>query len=302
MRIAITGATGFVGKYAVDYLQGKGYKVMALGRNIDKLNNVFNSSVQKFETNYSYEDLLTKLNGIEAIVHLAAKRLQKGKDPLDLTPYIEDNIMVTQNLIRVAQSNNINKFCFASTIGVYSQNNILPFSEELASYPISIYGVSKLACESLANLAKQRSKLKATNLRFSSLYGVGEKEGVIFTDYVNKARAKETIEVWGKGETSIDLLYIKDAIRAIEKAIDSDSIPGTYNIGSGLSYSVKDLAMEINAVFENNGNLTFLENKPEGGYKVFMNINKAKSKLNWSPSWSLKDSLLDMKALYDSNL
>lgn len=295
MKVAITGASGFVGQYTVMHLQEVGYDIIALSRDVSKLDNLFNNSIEKRETDFSIDSLNHVLKDADIIVHLAAKRLQKDLDPLLLSPYIDGNIICTQNLLKAAQNLNIQRFCFISSIAVYSTANQLPFVESEAPVPISIYGVSKIACESLGNLFNARTNVKVTNLRLSSLFGHGEKAGVVFTDYVNLAKAKKTLKVWGKGKTTIDFLYIKDAVRAIEKAIDENAPSGTFNIGSNYGYSVKEIAETINDVFDNKGNLEFLLDKKEGGYKVYMDASKVQKRLNWKPNWSLLSAVNDIK-------
>ena len=61
MNIAITGATGFVGKYAVEYFKQQGHSITAIGRNKSKLDKIFTSSIISKETDYSYESLLKVL-------------------------------------------------------------------------------------------------------------------------------------------------------------------------------------------------------------------------------------------------
>lgn len=297
MNIAITGATGFVGKYVVEHFQNKGFDVIALGRNLDKLDKAFDDSIIKKETDFSFSSLLNVLKDVDAIVHLAAKRFQKDQDPLIIEPYINDNIILTQNILKAAQELNISRVCQTSSIGVYSGKNILPFQELEAPQSITIYGVSKLTCENLGNLFSAKTKVRVTNLRLASLCGIGEKEGVIFTDYLRLALHKKTLGIWGKGETSIDFLYVRDAVSAIEKALLPDSPYGTYNIGSGRAYSVKEIAESINDVFDNEGNLAFFPDKPEGGYKVFMNNYKAEKELGWKPDYTFYEALFDMKSI-----
>jgi len=300
MRVAITGATGFVGQYLVDHFSNKNYKVIALGRSLSKLDALFKAkSVKNIETDYSVKHLEKELKGCDALVHLAAKRLQKNIDQLDIEPYISDNILLTGNILKTAKKLNIIRVCQSSTIGVYSNSNKLPFDENQDTIPISIYGVSKSTCENLANLYTAKTNVKVTNLRLASLFGIGEKEGVLFTDYLNLALKKKTLEIWGKGETQIDFLYIKDAVTAIDKSIQLNALGGTFNIGSGMGYSIKEIATNINRVFDNEGNIKILANKQEGGYKVYMNTNKAMNELDWKPNFTLEEALHDMKTIME---
>ncbi|MEA2042895.1 MAG: NAD(P)-dependent oxidoreductase [Bacteroidota bacterium] len=296
MNITVTGSTGFIGKYLVKRLSGNGDKVTALGRDIVKLNKTFDDSVNKKETDYSYDSMLNVLKGADAVIHLAGKRFQKQLDPFLIEPYIDSNIILTQNIFKAAKELCIKRIAQTSTIGVYSMTNNLPFSENEVPYPITVYGLSKLSCENMANFYTAKTSVKITNLRLASLFGTGEKTGVVFTDYVNRAIAKKTIEIWGEGKTGIDFLYVKDAVEALFASVQPDAPSGTFNIGSGIGYAVKEIAENINAAFENEGNIKYLKDKKEGGYNVFMNTEKAKKQLDWKPQYSMNEALEDMKS------
>jgi nucleoside-diphosphate-sugar epimerase len=296
MRIAVTGATGFVGKHIVEHLKKAGNSVIAIGRDIKKLKAVFNKDIDVRESDYSLTSLTDVMDSADAIVHLAGKRSQRDLDPMLISPYIEDNLLLTENLLKAAQHLNIRRVSQSSTIAVYSKLNTLPFVETQFPHAISMYGVSKLACEHLANFFSNRTPVQVTNLRLSSMYGTGEKTGLVFTDYLNLARQKKTLEIWGKGETRIDFLYIKDAVVAIEKSLHPTTPVGTYNIGSGTSYSVKELAEAINKVYDNEGNLRLKTEKKVVPYQIYMDISKANSELNWKPVWKLENALNDLKA------
>ena len=84
-------------------------------------------------------------------------------------------------------------------------------------------------------------------------------------------------------------------ISAINKAVTSKSQQGIFNIGSGKSYSIKEIAECINEVFENKGNISFKPNQHEGRFNIYMDCTKAKELLRWSPEWTLKGALYDIK-------
>jgi len=294
MKIAITGATGFVGKHLVNFLLNRGHDVIAIGRNINKLDEYF-KSVDKFETDYSFESLVNGIKKVDAIVHLAAKRLSRDTDPFRLNPFINSNILATENLLLAAKENNISKICQTSTIGVYSEHNSVPFKEDEFPSPNNFYGVSKLTCEQIANIFSAQTNVKVTNLRLAYLFGRGEREDLVFMKYLALAKKKLTLQVWGSGKTSVDYIYVKDIVSAIDKAIQPEAPYGTYNIGSGSSYSILEIAKAINEVFDNNDNIQLDGSKKERGGNIFMDCSKAKEMLNWESEFTLYQALKNIK-------
>lgn len=295
MKIAITGATGFVGKHLVNYLLDQGHDIVVIGRNIEKLNECYKNNVDKFKTDYSFESLVKGIKKVDAIVHLAAKRLSRDTDPFRLNPFIDSNILATENLLLAAKENNISKICQASTIGVYSEHNSVPFKEDEFPSPNNFYGVSKLTCEQIANMFSLKTDVKTTNLRLAYLFGHGEREDLVFMKYLALAKKKLTLRVWGSGKTSVDYIYVKDVESAIDKAIQPEAPYGTYNIGSGRSYSMLEIAKAINEVFDNNDNIQLDDSKKERGGNIFMDCSKAKEFLNWEPEFNLYQALKNIK-------
>lgn len=88
---------------------------------------------------------------------------------------------------------------------------------------------------------------------------------------------------------------MKDAVLAIDRALNSLSYPCVYYIGMGANHSIYELALKINRVFENEGNITFKNNHHKERFEGLMDINKAKDILEFSPSWNLEAALYDMK-------
>lgn len=295
MKIVVTGATGFIGQHLVSHLLNKKYEVVAVGRSQSRLENCFGDRVHKHKTDYSLESLNEVFNGADSIVHLAAKRLSRDSDPFRLDPFIHSNILLTENVLLAAKKNGVKKVCQTSSISVYSEANQLPFNEEDLPIPANIYGVSKLACEHLGSLFSLMSDIKVTSLRLGFLYGPGEKEDLVFMKFIAHAKKKKTLIIFGTGKSSVDYIYVKDVVSAIEKAIQPEAPFGTFNIGSGRSYSVVEIAEAINEVFDNEGNVIFDVSKEERVGILFMNNNKAKTLLNCEPGYNLNSALLEMK-------
>ena len=146
------------------------------------------------------------------------------------------------------------KVVFASAGGaVYGEQQVLPVPEDHPQYPVSPYGVSKLACERYLVYNVQFG-LPYIALRYTNVYGPRQdphgEVGVVAIFCGNLARGK-TSTINGDEEQTRDYVYVKDVARANVLALEN-YVPsaGTYNLGTGVETSVNrlyELLLEISA-------------------------------------------------------
>ncbi|MEA2042894.1 MAG: NAD(P)-dependent oxidoreductase [Bacteroidota bacterium] len=298
MKIAITGATGFLGKYLTDYLSEKSYEVLVIARPEEDAKSIFQSEGSVFESDYSPESLSEAFKGIDVVIHLAAQTMQRDDHPLRVSNFFPVNIQLTENVMIAAQETGVQQLVQMSSNSVYSGANDLPFKESDNPVPTTIYGVSKLYAEKLGEYISHKRNINIVSLRLARLFGFGERDTVVFTKYMKLAMQKKTIEVWGEGITSVDYLYVRDAVSAIEKAISSKLGSGIYNVGSGTAYSVKEIAATINKHCFNENKFIFDKSKKEGGYHLEMDSSKFYKASGWKPHWKLEEAVDEMYKLY----
>jgi UDP-glucose 4-epimerase len=119
------------------------------------------------------------------------------------------------------------------------------WDESAAITPISPYGISKWTVERYLEVLPPAPHV--TVLRLANVYGprqgaLGE-AGVVAT-FIERMRAGLPVVIHGDGEQTRDLLYVADAVDAIEAALDG-SDDGTFNIGTGIGTSVNGLFREL---------------------------------------------------------
>ncbi len=297
MNIAITGATGFIGQYAVEHFKSTGHRVIALGRSKKKLEKIFDGSIEKYATNYSEESLKIGLKDVDFVIHLAAELMQKDTDPLKLSQFYEANLRCTENLLIAACDNHVSTFIHASSISVYSMDNELPFTESDFPVPANIYGVSKACCEQFGNYISSFKNINIYNLRLARLFGYGERKELVLMKFIDLARNKLPLKVWGNGEKRVDYIYVKDVVNAFDKVFRSNAPSGSYNIGSGQSYSILEIAKIINNTFDNPHEIKIDSSKNETYRNIYMGIEKANKLLNWKPEYNLYTGLKDIKKI-----
>jgi len=295
MKVAVTGASGFLGRQVVDSLLKKGDRVVAVGRNPPPIRGSRDRDLFFFESAYDFESLVTAFEGTDAVVHLAARRLAPPSEGME--PFVEANIRTAENAVRAAVACRVKRFVFASSISVYSSSNPVPFNEAQNPEPENFYGLSKLVGERLIQTYSQNTPMRSIILRLSTLFGRNDtfEENFVTSVFIRRAVHKQPLQVWGEGKGGRDLLYLKDALAALEKALASDATAGIFNIGAGQPYSFLEIAETVNEVFDNSGNLMFDSYRKEDTVIRWMDCSHAESKLKWRRMWSLKTGLLDMK-------
>lgn len=213
-KILITGASGFIGKNLISYLNSKNHKLKILYRNEKNLNYLKNyGEVFKVDLN-SFSSSNDFLNDIDTIIHCAGS--VRGNSYRD---FYEGNVKTTENLIKLIKKERkpIKKFIFLSSLSASgpSKTNDLP-SEDDEPHPVSDYGRSKLEAE---NLIRNELEMPFLILRLTGVYGPEDREIFKFFKYAHKG----TLFLPFKKNQKIQLIYIKDVLRAIEKGILSDS-------------------------------------------------------------------------------
>jgi UDP-glucose 4-epimerase len=295
MKVMVTGASGFIGRYVVEALLAGGNDVVAVGRG-DCPRNGEDGRLSHRATDYSEQSLMTLLPDIDAVVHLAGRRMTRDDDPNRLAPFIEPNVLAVENLMRAAKLAGVRSVTLASTIAVYSAENAAPYRETDVAHPLNAYGLSKLMAEQAANLHARGGKVRLTNLRFAAVYGHGEKGTPALMRFASEARGKRTLTLQGNRLVSIDQLYVRDAVDAIVASLGGNSPGGTFNIGCGEAYTVMEMAETVNAVFANAGNLAIGTSHEAPARKNSMDIGHAASSLGWRPRFSLAEGLADFLA------
>lgn len=198
MKIAVTGANGFIGTNLIKRLKSLGLDYSVFDR---AENNIFKP-----------ETLKNFLKGADAVTHLAA--IHYGVKEI-----IGVNILGTKRLLdAVSEYCPKAKLVFASSFCVYDENDI--------------FGLSKLTAEELIRDYVSYGLIKnAVVLRFSNIYGPGCKpfKNSVVSTFAFQIKNGKEIMINGTGKQKRDFLYIEDAVSAIEKVL-SINIKKGFNV------------------------------------------------------------------------
>ena len=257
---------------------------------IGRRSKVENIDCEYRQTDYSIESLNYILKDIDAVVHLAAMR---GTD-FNITIYHQNEI-ITENLYQSCIDLEIRNIVFASSVSVYSDITKIPWVETQIPSPKTLYGVSKIACEYIGDIYHRKYGLNIKSLRIAQVLGEGERKGFMMNTFIDNAFENKTLKVIGKSIAKREFVYVKDVARAIIMALSKPEIHGTFNIGSGEAYTNLQIAQIVNECFDNEGNLEYYDYIDEGIESSLMDSSKAKNVLGYSPKYSFKEALNEIK-------
>jgi UDP-glucose 4-epimerase len=292
MKILVTGGAGFIGSHITEYLVQRGDDVTVLdnlntGRkeNLAKINdkiNFVNGDIRDYK-------LLEKLVGDTAgVFHEAA--LASVQDSFNMKDeYFDVNVNGTENIFKLAKEYGF-KVVYASSSSVYGNPKKIPITENDDRKPINPYAQTKLDDEVLAKKYSEMG-VRVIGLRYFNVFGPRQSKeyaGVIKL-FLEKIKQKIPPKINGDGLQTRDFVHIDDVVMANILAMDSNIKHEFFNVGTGNSISILELA---NAIIR----ASSLSLEPIHGPELSGDVRATQADttlirklLNWEPTIRLDD-------------
>ena len=228
--------------------------------------------------------------GADVIVHLAANAdVRHGTE--HPRKDLEQNVLVTVNLLEAARRNAVPRFAFLSTGSVYGDATVFP-----TPFPIqtSLYGASKVAAESFIQAYAEGFGIRAFIFRFVSLLGERYTHGHVVDFYRQLIQHPDSLHVLGDGRQRKSYLYIGDCVEAVLTALANDG-PGVqvYNLGTDEYCEVNDSISWICQAMNVKPQITY-----GGGTRGWIGDNpfifldcSAMRGLGWRPTLTIRESV-----------
>ncbi|HEY0334884.1 MAG TPA: NAD-dependent epimerase/dehydratase family protein [Stenotrophomonas sp.] len=247
MTILVTGAAGFVGAYVSRALAARGEHVVGL----DNYNPYYDPQLKRDRVaalcagvdireidlvdRAALEALFDEVRP-ERVVHLAA---QAGVRYSLENPqaYVDSNLVGFVNMLELCRHRGIGHLVYASSSSVYGDSATPPFSEDQrVDRPRSLYAATKAANELMAYTYTQLYGLRATGLRFFTVYGPWGRPDMAPLLFSRAVLAGRPIEVFNQGRMRRDFTYIDDIVAGVLGALDhpgGDTEPHrVFNLGN----------------------------------------------------------------------
>jgi UDP-glucose 4-epimerase len=300
-RVVVTGCGGFIGSNLVDRLVDDGNVVTGIDNFSTGQRRFLQHALGKPNFRLVEIDLLdldavkAAIAGAGEVYHLAANadvRFGTEHPRKDL----EQNTIVTYNVLEAMRANGIKRLAFSSTGSVYGEAKVFPTPED-APFPVqtSLYGASKAAGEGLISAYCEGFGFEACIFRFVSILGERYTHGHVFDFYKQLKSNPKALRVLGNGYQRKSYLYVQDCLDAIVVAMVSaaDKI-NIYNLGVDSYCEINDSIGWICEALGVSPDLAY-----SGGDRgwigdspfIFLDTTKIRA-LGWSPKLTIKEGVI----------
>ena len=313
MAILVCGGAGYIGSHTVSELLDKGEDVIV----VDNLQTGHRKAVLEGVKLYvgdlrdtTFLNEVFANNGIEAVVHFAADSLvgESVENPLK---YYDNNVNGALCLLQTMVKHNVKKIVFSSTAATYGEAKEFPIAEETLTEPTNPYGETKLAIEKMLKWSEQAYGMKYVVLRYFNVAGA-HMDGKLGEDHTPETHLipiilqvalgkREKINIFGDDYDTYDGTCIRDYIHvtdladahilAIEK-LRRDSVSGTYNLGNGNGFTVKEVIAAARKVTNHPIPAVVVTRRAGDPARLVASSEKAMTELGWQPRYTSLEQMI----------
>ena len=289
MRVLITGAASFLGRYLVEYFLSKEEEVLALVRE----NARGRDELLKYEANNKFKLIVLDMKDIERLdidfdvcIHLAWGGI--GKEGRMDENIQRENINAAIKLMRVCKERGAKRFLFAGSQAEYGQtlsdievkygkdfdiNNIPKQSEDSPTNPKSKYGKAKLELKSkLKNLGDSLG-IEYVHMRIFSVFGSGDHETSLISTCIKNFKENKDVHI-GECIQSWNYIYIKDLCEAVyllsKKDLQGEFV---FNVAGATNKILMDYVKDIKRLLDSSGDIVVEKKEAASEGLPFLNPN-----------------------------
>ena len=261
MTVLVTGAAGFIGYHTAKRLVQQGQQVIG----IDNLNDYYSVDLKRARLKQLSElpgfefqlmDIvdkpalmaLFKAHRFTEVIHLAAQAgVRYSLDNPDA--YAQSNLLGFLNVLEACRFYQPVHLIYASSSSVYGANSELPYSvDNPVERPVSLYAATKRANELLASSYCHLYGLKASGLRFFTVYGPWGRPDMALFKFTQAILQGGPIDIYNNGQMARDFTYIDDIVEGIAllrcnppaAAKEGEGVNKLFNIGRGKPIKLLD--------------------------------------------------------------
>ena len=308
-RFLVTGGAGFIGSELVRHLAALGARV----RIVDNLVNGRRENVEDLLSNnveLTVADIrdraamATLLRDADIVFHLACLGVRHSiHSPVENE---EVNATATLGLLESARRCGVKRFVYISTSEVYGLVTTVPVAEQHPTWPMTIYGASKLAGEAHTRAFWHQFHFPTVVLRPFNAYGPrchheGD-SGEVIPRFMLRCLAGRPMVIFGDGEQTRDFTFVSDTAAGILAAGLSDACVGqTVNLGSGKEIKISRLATMIRDVLgKPDAEIIYADPRPGDVVRLLSDSSRARDLFDFETTVSLRDGLVSLRDWYAS--
>lgn len=327
--ILVTGAAGFIGCFVAQRLLDQGVRVVGL----DNMNAYYEPKLK--------EDRLALLNGRNGfsfekvdladgaemarvfadhrpgyVIHLAAQAgVRYSID--EPAAYGASNLVGFLNILEGCRAHPPEHLVYASSSSVYGGNAKMPFSvADSVDHPVSLYAATKKANELMAHSYSHLYGLKATGLRFFTVYGPWGRPDMAYFKFAKAIFEGRPIQIYNHGRMTRDFTYIDDIVEGVLRATGAPPAPDAefdraaphpgrswaahrvFNIGNRRQEALMDMIAWLEEAIGVEAKKDFLPMQPGDVEATLADVSDLEDAVGFRPNTSLKDGLAQFVAWY----
>lgn len=304
-RVLVTGGAGFIGSHlATEYLRA-GWDVTVL----DDLSRGDRNNVPEGAKLITADVRTPEARAVAAdggfdVLNLQAAQIDVRVSVAEPAHDASINLLGLLNMLEGATAGGIGRVVFASSGGVvYGDPDIVPTPETSPKGPISPYGVSKLAGEHYLHALGVLRGFETVAMRYANVFGPRQdpkSEAGVVSIFISRMMAGEPVTVFGDGEQTRDLVFVRDVARANVLASTADVPRGAgiddsaFNIATSRETSVRELADTVAKVLGVTPRIEHAPTRAGELQRSALDISKARRVLGWQPEVEFADALREV--------
>ena len=303
MKYLILGSGSFAGQALFNECLKKGINVFGINRSLP-LNDHFwpwiknqkkyiSSHWFSYNINSSLDEMIKKIQEInpDIVIDFMGQGMvaQSWQNPEN---WYETNISNKSKLLQVLLNLNLKKYIRIGTPEVFGSNKEF-ISEEQSFNPSTPYSVSHCAIDMHLRCLGKQYNFPYVIARFANFYGIGQQLHRVIPRLFLSCYSGEKFILDGLGKSKRSFIHSNDFTDAIFKIINSNLVKEEYNFSTQEEISISELVERICQITKVDKNKIIRHGPERPGKDMFyrMDINKAKSLLNWEPQTSLEKGL-----------
>lgn len=253
----------------------------------------------------------------DMIIHCAGKVGGIQANMEDMFGFYTENAVMGINLVRAARQCGVKKMINLSSSCTYPRNYLQPLKEEYIlkseleptneGYALAKLSVLKM-CEYISNECKG---FEYKSLIPCNLYGKYDKfderhahmiPSIIRKIHNAKVSGKDSVEIWGDGESRREFMYVEDLADCVEFCIENwEKVPLVMNVGLGYDYTVNEYYEVVKSILNYDGSFTHDLSKPAGMRQKLLDISKTRE-IGWGAKTSLEEGIKKTYEFYMETL
>ena len=248
-RYLVTGGCGFIGSHLSTALLASGANIVVLDDLSTGRRECLSAAAELIVGDIRDEATVRRaLASCDACFHLAAvASVQRCQDEWALSHDV--NLSGTVRIFEAARDRGNLPVIYASSAATYGDLGPQPLTETADPAPISAYGADRYGCELQARAGGRAFGLPTTGLRFFNVFGPGQDPQSPYSGAVSlfakRLRQGRGIDIFGDGKQTRDYVYVGEVVRALMLALQTAAAAPVFNVCTGHSVSVIELAHEL---------------------------------------------------------